>query len=257
LKKLGLVLGAGGAKGVAHVGVLQALEDSGIKPSVVTGCSAGSVVAACYAIGMKPKEIYAECAKLTMNDFADPSINVMKNRSVFKSQKIQTLLEKHLKDSLIEDLPMPFACTAADLNTGKLHEFISGRLTTAVRASCAIPVIFSPVEQDGMLLVDGGLLERTPVRSAIKLGAEVTVAVDVNCEANFSEPVKGIVSLALRSIDVMEHRAKPAGKRADITVRPCLTEINQFRVEKVDYIYKQGYKSIIDEIDKIKELLAG
>ena len=256
-KKLGLALGAGGAKGVAHIGALQALNDNGIYPDIITGCSAGSVVGACYAYGMTPKSIYAECLKLNKSDFVDPSINVLKHKSILKSDKIRVLLEKYLKGALIEDLEKPFCCVAADLKTGKLHEFTSGDVVTAVKASCAIPIFYSPVEIQGMVLVDGGLIERTPVNAAKKLGADVTVAIDVNCDACLSGEITNIVSVALRAIDIMEHRIKNGGgKKADVTIRPDLKTIDQFKVERLDHIYKQGYRSIIDNLDKIERAIA-
>ena len=256
-KRFGLALGAGGAKGVAHIGALQALSDNGITPDVITGCSAGSVIAACYAHGMSPKKIFTECRKLNKSDFADFNLNPLKSKSILKSVKFKNLLERYLKDVLIEQLDIPFACIAADLNTGRLHEFTAGNVVTALRASCAIPVIFAPVETDGKLLVDGGLISRTPVRAAKNLGAEVIVAVDVNNQANYSLPVNNIFDLAIRSIDFMEHRTKSCGTaRADITVRPDLKDVDQLAVEKQEYIYKQGYKAIIDKIDRIKSLVS-
>ena len=255
-KRFGLALGAGGAKGVAHIGALQALEDNKLKPDIITGCSAGSVVAACYAYGMKPKSIFAECKKLTKTDFVDLNLNVLKGKSVLKSVKFKNIIEKYLGGVLIEQLKLPFACIAADLNTGRLFEFTAGDVTTAIRASCAIPVIFAPVEKDGMLLVDGGILSRTPVKTAKKLGAEVTVAIDVNNKAYYSSTVKNVFEIALRAVDIMEHRSKSCGSaRADLTLRPDLKIVDQLAVEKQEYIYKQGYKSIIDNLDKIKSLV--
>ena len=149
------------------------------------------------------------------------------------------------------------ALQATDLNTGKSYEFTAGDVVTAIRASCAIPVLFAPVEADGMLLVDGGLVSRIPVKSAKNLGADVTVAIDVNNKAYYSSPVKNVFELALRAVDIMEHRSKSCGSaRADITIRPDLNTVDQLAVKQQEYIYKQGYMSIIDNLDKIKALVS-
>ena len=258
MKKLGLVLGSGGAKGVAHVGALQALEDNGIKPDVITGCSAGSIVGACYAYGMTPKKIYSELKKLKNEDIVDVSLNFMRNRSVLKSAKVKTLLENYLADTLIEELPIPYGCIATDLNTGRIHEFTSGSLVTACRASSAIPVAFSPIELDGMLLVDGGISARLPIKTCRKLGADVILAVDVDNDTNYSPQIKGMITVALRSIDIMAHTLEADGqkKKTDIVLKPDLSVINQYKLEKVKYIYDKGYNCVIENIDKIKAMLS-
>ena len=255
-KKLGIAFGSGASKGIAHIGVMKAFEENGIKADMVTGCSSGSIAAACYALGKTHDWIYARIKRLKKEDLLDISINFIKNKALMKSQKMQRMLEKYFGKVDITDLKIPFSCIACDLITGKLHEFTHGDLATAVRASCSIPLVFSPVEVDGKLLCDGGVLQRTPVKTLKKLGAEVTVAIDVNCDAYIDAPVKNLFDIAFKTIDIMDHsvnRSSP-GTRADVVIEPDLKNVNQYKLDDKEFIFEQGYKAGVKAIEKIKFL---
>lgn len=257
MKKLGLILGSGASKGFAHIGVLKALEENGIKIDVMTGCSAGSVIAPLYILGYSTKELLKISKELKRSDIIDLSINFLRNKALLRSEKMYNLLEKYFGDTNIEDLPIPFGCIATDLISGKVVEFTSGRLVDAVKASASMPPVFTPLCRDGMVLVDGGLIMRTPVKLAKKLGAEVTVAVDVNADLTNCGEIKNILDVALRSLDIIDHATERSSPRCrpDILIKPDLKEVNQYKIEKQQFSFEQGYNATLPYIDKIKELL--
>lgn len=159
-KTLGLALGAGGARGVAHAGFLQALEEEGIRPDYITGCSMGSVVGGCYASGMPVNEMKEALLSLKIRDIFDLSPLVIFQMSLLGSRKMRELLEANLRKKNIEDFPVPFKCVATDLISGKLHVFDKGSAALAIQASSTIPSVFRPVPFEDKLFVDGSCLCR-------------------------------------------------------------------------------------------------
>lgn len=206
--KVGLVLSGGGAKGLAHIGVIKVLEEAGIKPDYIAGTSMGSIIGGLYASGYTPAELdsivravdwsvvlsdnvpLTDVVPIEKNDYNrfqlefDITKNGLKIPSgVVRGQRISELLSKltwNVSDiENFDDLPIPFRCVAADLISGQTHVFDSGDLMIAMRASMAIPTVFTPVEIDSMYLVDGGVLDNFPVRTAIKMGADIIIGVNV------------------------------------------------------------------------------
>ena len=159
-KTLGLALGSGGARGVAHIGFLAALEEAGIKPDYIAGCSMGAVIGGCYASGMSVSRIKELALGLRTRDIIDFTPGFITRMSLLRSKKIEVLLTDNIGDVKIEDMQIPFRCVATDLYNSKLHVFESGDAALAIRASSAIPGVFRPVKTDGMFLVDGGCLCR-------------------------------------------------------------------------------------------------
>ena len=256
-KKFGLILGSGGSRGFAHIGFLQALEENGIKPDVLTGCSIGSVIGAVYLTGLSPRQMKNIAFRLKKNDLIDVTLNVFKKMSVLKSAKLEQQLFKYIGNKTFADLPIPFATIATDLVTGKLVTFTDGDLLTAVKASSSIPAVFSPVKKDGMFLVDGGLLSRTPVAAAKDLGAEVTVAVDLLGNLPEYTDVKNIIQLAVRAIDVGDHRDQKLRRRdtPDLMLNPDLKGISQYKIDNQQFCYDTGYQLGLDNVERIKELI--
>lgn len=257
MKKLGVVLGSGGSRGFAHIGFLQALEENGIKIDVLTGCSIGAVVGAVYLAGKTPKQMKNIAFRFKKGELIDFTLNLFKNMALLKSEKLEALLVKYVGNKTFADLPIPFATIATDLVTGKLVTFSSGELIPAVKASASIPTVFAPVKKDGMLLVDGGLLSRTPVAAAKDLGAEVTVAVDLlGALPDYSE-VKNVLQLALRAIDVGDHRDQKLKKKdlPDLMLDPDLKGISQYKIAEQQFCYDAGYKLGLENVGKIKELI--
>lgn len=260
-KKLGLALGGGGARGVVHIGFLKALEEEGIKPYCISGTSMGAVVGACYACGMQVDFIRDTMLKLKSSDIIDISVPFSR-LSILRSNKLQKLLIKHIGDKKFEELEMPFSCTAVDLYSEKLYVFDKGSVALGVQASSCIPAVFKPVEHDGMLLVDGGVLCRVPVKQAKALGADVVVAIDAI--KNTADPVDNIpnlVAMLLRVFDTIDNhnvrteRAQP-GYPCDLLLEPELEGISQFAVKNLDKAYEEGYRLGRDNIEAVKKLIA-
>lgn len=261
-KTLGLALGSGGARGVAHVGFLQALDEEGIKADYVAGCSMGAVVGGCYASGMKVEEMRDIVLKLRKRHIIDLNPKPITQLSLLRSKKIRDLLVSNVKVENIEDFPTPFKCVATDLLSGNLHIFDRGEAAVAIQASSTIPSVFRPIPIDDMLLVDGGCLCRVPVKIVKEMGADVVVAVDVlkNC----SEPVEkldNIVSLMLRVVDVMDaHTTGIIRERdkdlCDIWLEPEMKGMSQYLIKDLDKAYEEGYAIGKANMKKIKKLLA-
>ncbi|GAB4348161.1 MAG: patatin-like phospholipase RssA [Gammaproteobacteria bacterium] len=177
---IGIALGGGSARGWAHIGVLQALAEQGIRPDVVAGTSIGSLVGAAYASGSLD-ELKAWVVTLTwpqVVSFLDPSFS----GGLIAGRKLFDFLREHLTISNIEELPIPFGAVATDLDTGQEVWLQKGSILGAVRASVALPGLFTPVEYEHRWLLDGGLVNPVPVSLCRALGAELVIAVDLNAD---------------------------------------------------------------------------
>lgn len=178
--KIGLALGSGSARGWAHIGVIQALEEMGVKPDIVAGCSIGSLVGAAYR-GGHLKTLDEWVRKLTFWDVVR-LLDVRMMGGLIEGQSLMTSFEDKLKDINIEELPEPFAAVATDLGTGREVWLQSGPLPNAVRASIALPGLFSPVHMNNRWLVDGGLTNPVPVSLCRAMGADIIIAVNLNSD---------------------------------------------------------------------------
>ncbi len=260
-KTLGLALGSGGVRGIAHIGILAALEEAGIKPDYITGCSMGAVVGACYASGMSAKELREIALNLKPRDIVDFSPAFLSRMALLRSRKVEELLLKYLGHVRIEEMQIPFKCIATDLLSGKLHVFERGRASLAVQASSAVPGIFRPVEFRRKLLVDGGCLCRVPVKLVKDMGADVVVAVDVL--TNVSEPIEkvgSLLGLMLRVFDLMDSqqtlmRSTIEGKVADIVLEPDIVGLSPYSIKDFDKTYNIGYETGKQYVKKIEKLL--
>ena len=258
MSKIGLALGAGGARGIAHLGALKALEENDIKFDVITGCSMGALIGGLYCLGYDLDHLKEIMSGLKKKDIVDVYIKMISHRALLKSEKIDKILKGFFQDKVIEEAKIPFGCIAVDLVAGKQVFFTKGDMYTAVRASCSIPTIISPVEHNGMLLVDGGLLNRVPNVEAKELGADKVVAIDVMGEIKDANKLVNIFDVGLRSIDTVDYyitKTRLEQNPPDILIRPELGNMSQYKVEKLEFAYDRGYKAIIDNLDRIKQLV--
>lgn len=176
--KIGIALGGGGARGFAHLGVLKVLREAGIECDIVAGTSIGSLVGAVYAGGdLDGLEQATRAIRLTeIPLLLSPTLSY---RGFFSGKNTLALLSEYIKISRIEDFPKPFAAVASDLKNCEVVVFTEGDVCEAVRASIAIPVIFTPVLSGDRVLVDGGTMEPVPVQICRQLGADIVIAVDL------------------------------------------------------------------------------
>lgn len=222
--RVGLVLGGGAARGFAHIGVIQVLEEAGIRPSLVVGTSAGSLVAAFYASGKTGAQLQHVAETMEEATFADWTLPIF-SRGVLRGEALSRYVNAQVKGRLIENMPLPLGIVATDLNSGHGVLFQRGDTATAVRASSAVPALFQPVKIAGREYVDGGLVSPVPVRYARQMGAELIIAVDISSapEGNSASDTLQILnqtfSIMIKSINGFEL------KDADVVVRPALTGV--------------------------------
>lgn len=243
MKKLGFALGAGGSRGVAHIGFLKGLEEEGIKPDMIAGCSMGSIVGAAYASGMSLEGMHAAVSDLRLIDILTPA---GLRGGLFGTKKIRKLLEEYIGDIDFSDLHIPFHCVAVDMVTRTLVEFSEGSVLDAIVSSSCIPGVFSPVEKDGMRLIDGYVYERVPAEQVKKMGADVVVAVDVLGDRPLGADSPVTLQMALEVIDILEcdrfhRRKKETAHLVDIWLEPDLGDMNQFELKQIEFAYEQGY----------------
>ena len=262
-KRLGIALGAGGARGVAHVGFLRALEEAGIRADYVTGCSMGAIVGACYCAGVPMEQLHDVALSLKLSRIAAFNINPIRSSGLMRLNKAHKLLEDILGgDKQFSELQIPFSCVATDLISGKTVELKEGSVIDAALASGTVPGAFSPAEMNGMFLVAGGVLERVPVRELKKMGAEVIVAVDVlgDLVAIYQERPSNLIETFLRYIDVIDTRVTSSKRKSrmrsiDLWLEPELGEMDQYKVKQLDYAYEKGYELGKANVEKIGELI--
>ena len=258
-KKLGFALGSGGSRGVAHIGFLKAMEEEGIFPDFISGTSMGSVVGACYASGMTPTEMENVVLKLKFTDIFDLSLNPVKNAALLRSQKMQKKIRTFLGDKTFDDLKKPFKCVATDLVSGQ-PVVLGGKddVCMSVVASSTIPSIFKPIPKDDMLLVDGGVTCRVPIKTVRAMGSEVVVAVDVLGKIRPADRKYNMISVLMRMFEIADCelvRYKVGRQRADFYIEPDLGDMVQFKFKDIPWAIERGYETGKEYAPKIKELI--
>lgn len=223
--RIGLALGGGAARGFAHVGVIQVLEEAGIRPSMVSGTSAGSLVAALYASGKTGKQLQAVAETMEEAAFADWTLPLF-NRGMLRGDALARYVNSQVGSRLIEQMVLPLGIVATDLNSGQSMLFQRGDTGTAVRASSAVPAVFQPVRIAGREYVDGGLVSPVPVRAVRQMGAELVIAVDISSapEGNLSG---GTLDILLQTFAIMGKSINYFELRdADVVVTPALSGVS-------------------------------
>ncbi len=260
-KKLGLALGSGGARGIAHIGFLQALDEVGLRADYVSGCSMGAIVGACYCAGVPIARIRETALSLRLSRIASLNIAPLQNNGIFRLNKAKAMLQEIIQDRTFEELEIPFSCVAVDLKSGKLIELKTGSVADAAIASGSIPGVFTPASAGGYTsLVDGGILERVPTNEVRHMGAEVVVAVDVLGNLMVKEVGNDLVGTLLRCIDIMDTRSTQRKRRSraskiDLWLEPELGTMDQYRVKNLSFAYEKGYELGIAHREEIADLL--
>jgi NTE family protein len=223
--RIGLALGGGAARGFAHVGVIQVLEEAGIRPTLVAGTSAGSLVAAIYASGKSGAQLQQVAETMEEATIADWSLPLF-GRGLLRGDALARYVNGQVGSRLIENMPLPLGIVATDLNTGLDTLFQRGDTGTAVRASSAVPAVFQPVKISGREYVDGGLVSPVPVRAARKMGAELVIAVDISSPPD-GNLAAGTLDILLQTFSIMGKSINTFELRdADVVIRPVLTGIS-------------------------------
>ena len=280
---IGIALAGGGIRGIAHVGVLKALEDNGIKIEAIGGTSSGSIVASLYAMGYKPYYIYIlfkKYAQEIINIGNVPLINGIGNFVKCKKIGISGLndgaslekicnelaLRKNIK--VIADIKMPLAIPAVDISESKEYIFtncaprdnIDDNYITeigigkAVRASSSFPAMFCPCEFKNHMFMDGGTLDNVPVIPLKRMCNKKIMA--VNFAADSVEEDSDVMDIIMKTLDIMGNKISEEGiKQSDFVLTVPTDRAGLFDIEKLDKCYKFGYDTVMQNLDKIKELL--
>ena len=180
MKKIGLALGSGAARGLSQIGLLLWLKENGIDISCISGTSIGSIIGAAISYGYTPEYLRDLALDIKWTDLLKYLRPSLRGRSFLEWRKIDEFMREMFGDRTIEELKIPYACVATDIDTGDEYVFRTGRVTEALRASACIPAIFPAVEMDGIHLVDGALVNPVPINAAFELGAEAVIGINVN-----------------------------------------------------------------------------
>jgi NTE family protein len=247
--KIGLALGGGAAKGIAHIGVLKAFEEEAITISCISGTSSGALVASYYAFGKPISEIMSIGETLNLSKIANFT---WKKRGLFSTDSILKMIHRDIGDVNIEDAKIPLAICATDIETGEQIVFRSGNLAAAVCASMAVPGLFVPVEINGRTLVDGGIVENVPVSPLEKMGAGITVAVDLSHCISYPSP-KDTLDVVNNAINIgMDLRTKRQLKKADIVVKLNLIDYSRTNnSERANQLCMEGYYPMKRQIKEV------
>jgi NTE family protein len=211
--KLGIALGGGAARGYAHLGVLQALFEKGIKADIYSGTSAGAIVGAFMAAGNSPEEVFTLMKRNSLFDFAKITIP---HTGLMSLDKLGIHLQKNIPYTNLEDLPIPLIAAVSNLHSGKVRYLSKGSIVKAVQASSSIPVLFAPVEIEGELYVDGGILDNLPFRPLTKICDQV-IAIHI-CPVRPVKVLKSLQQVATRSFELCINGHIREGRRANRTV---------------------------------------
>lgn len=277
--KTAVALGGGGARGIAHIGVLKALVEAEIFPDLVVGTSMGSVAGAMYAQSGDPEAAEKRLREyLNSDEFGDLKLKTYHRNSkesnffgnavrrleeriiinlsisqsaLFKKEHFIEALEFLLGRGLIEDTRVKFAAVAGDLISGKKVVMDSGDILTAVLASSSIPAFLPPVDYGGMRLVDGEVVELIPCETARELGGGFIIAVDVRQNLQSVPPLENALDILFRAGQIRSHGLSNRIMKADVVIKPEVDKFHWTEFEQIDPILKAGYvagKSKVDEI---------
>ncbi len=221
--RIGLALGGGAARGFAHIGVIQVLEEAGIRPDLVAGTSAGSLVAAMYASGKTGAEMGNLAAGMDEGGITDWSFPM---RGLIRGESLARYVREQTGGKAIEQMPMPLGIVATDLDNGAAILFQRGDTGMAVRASSAVPAVFQPVRIGAREYVDGGLVSPVPVRFARQMGAELVIAVDITALPD-GNPTTDVMKMLLQTFAIMGRSINSFELRdADVVLRPSLAGVS-------------------------------
>ncbi len=239
----GLVLSGGGTRGFAHLGAIKALEENGIKPDIVSGVSAGSIIGALYADGQEPEKIMEALISKKLLAFVKI---IFPRKGLLKMSGFERTLRGSLKAKRFEDLEIPLYVHAVNINTVKYTRFDKGDLVQAVKASSSIPVVFPPVDIDGHQYLDGGIVNNFPVEPLTDI-CEKIIGINVN-PVGEAYHINKLSTIAIRSFHLsMRNHAESRRDQCDIYIEP--DEVQDYGIldlKSAETVFKAGYKSALE-----------
>lgn len=237
-KKIALALGGGAILGAAHIGVLRAIEEKHIEVTHISGTSIGALVAGLFAFGLDSHKIESVVSDLDWLDVGSFSLSKF---GILSNDKMADIADEYINDVDIEDAKIPLAIIATDVGKGEKVVFKKGKLAVAIRASTCIPGVFIPVEHEGRMLVDGGLMENVPVTPLVEMGAAHIVAVDLNANRKFEKP-EDVIDVLINAMDIaLDNSAQLQLEDADLVIAPELDGFSRSDSEALKALIKVGY----------------
>jgi NTE family protein len=267
-KKIGLALGSGTARGLAHIGVLEVLLGMGIHIDMIAGTSMGSMVAAVYAKGENIDAIKERAKDLGAKRLTFLTEPTLSRTGLISGVKMNKALKSVFGDMKFEDLKIPFACSATDIESGREVVIERGLVREGVRASCTIPVILAPIKIEGRYLVDGALVNPLPADLLKKMGADIVVAVNVapleydNFNNNDIKKDRrknpNILSIAFQTVNIIaSQRLLACMDHADIIISPQVNHISRGDFHRVDELIRQGELAALACEQDLKRMITG
>ncbi len=282
--KIGLVLSGGGARGIAHVGVLSVLEELGIEPDYIAGTSMGAIIGGLYAVGYDSKQLEKilkkqNWRKLLLDEMLLSDVSFEEKDHIeryigelpIENYRIKLpsgivagqRISKFLSDLTIstnqvddfDDLHIPFRCIATDLETGEAVVLKNGTLAEAMRISMSIPSAFTPVMHEGKILIDGGIARNLPVQDVIEMGADIVIAIDVSSELYSKEKLNSLVRVMEQSINFRGiERSREQQKLADILIKPEVNDVSILQFDNIPGLLEAGKEAAYSKYDELKKI---
>lgn len=250
-RKIGLALGSGAARGLAHIGVLKVLEEEQIAVHRIAGTSAGSLIGSLFCSGFSWQKIKETARDIDWGDLVSPTWPTL---GIVSPEKIEKTLSRLLQGRGFDDLAIPFGAVAVDITTGEEVVLRSGSVARAVRASCSIPGIFEPTEIEGRLLVDGGLVNDVPTTVVKDMGADRVIGVDLNADRVVPKRPENLIEIFYRSLNILIYNSAQRARRvADVMVVPRLEGFAYHDLGRLDELIEQGERAMRDQIEKVKK----
>lgn len=238
MKDLGLALGGGAVLGAAHVGALRAITELDIRIDCIAGTSIGAFVAAFFAFGKSWEEMEDIASKLKWIDITGISLS---RYGLLSNENLGKIIVEHIGDQNIEDARIPLAMLATDISSGEKVILDRGSIVDAVMASTCIPGIFKPVEINGRMLVDGGIVENVPIKTTRDMGAEYVIGVDLNSKHTYDKP-ENILDVIMNSFHfLMQQADKLHTEDADLLIKPDLDKFSRSDIKQIDKLIAKGY----------------
>ena len=253
-RKVGLALGAGGGRGIAHIGVLEVLEENGIPIDMIAGCSIGSLIGAIYAAGTNLPLLAKFCETLNSRNIIDPTNPV--RGGILAGDKLEELVRVLTHDLSFGETRIPFWCTAVDMEKAELVVLDSGKLHAAARASMAIPGAFVPVRRGDRWLVDGGCIEEIPADVLKAHGADVVIAVDISDRDYKLEGTPSVLGAIMRATEIMQQQVSDLRVQPiDVRIKPYVGFMGTLSTEGTMRAVAEGRRAAEEQLPAIRALL--
>ena len=251
--RVGVALGGGAARGIAHLGVLKVLEEEGIPVHALAGVSIGSVVAAGYAAGLPLEQLCEIATQASWSKVGGWSFSV---KGFSSNERMEKFLAEYFPVRTFEELKIPLRIVATDLYQGKAIVLDQGDLLTAIRASCAIPALYVPVELNGYLLADGYLTCNLPVSQVREMGADVVIASAIGLEVSKELKLNNVYQILMRSFCIMSSMAQHStSQEADVVIRPQVEGYSWSDLDAVSELIQAGEEAARGKSRELKQAL--